>query len=73
MPKRQSGPVQWNDISITVGGVEVAGSYNVDRTDWMTVRLAGGGSKSARGGPAAEGVARLMLGELYAESIRAKT
>jgi hypothetical protein len=55
-------------ISITVNGVEVTGSYSVDRTDRMT----GGGTKGARGGPASESVARIILGELYAEANRAK-
>ena len=72
MAKRQSAPTHWTDISITIGGVEVTGSYSVDMTDWMTVRMTGGGTKSARGGPAAESVARLILGELYAEAHRAK-
>jgi hypothetical protein len=38
----------------------------------MTVRMVDGGLKSARGGPAAEGVALLILAELYDEAVRAK-
>ncbi|MTV41679.1 hypothetical protein [Duganella radicis] len=68
--KRKTQPVMWYDISVSVGGQEVSGSYSVDSTDWMTVRMNGGGSKSARGGPGAEGVARLILCELFAESKR---
>jgi hypothetical protein len=71
MKNRQSAPTHWTDISITVNGVEVPGSYSVDRTDWMTVRMTGGGTKGARGGPAAKGVARIILGELYSEASRA--
>jgi len=51
--KRQNTPAYWNDISVTIDGHEIAGSYSVDKTDWMTVRMNGGGSKSTRGGPAA--------------------
>lgn len=69
MTTRQSAP-QWNSIFIVIGDVTVTGSYWVDKTDWMTVRLDGGGSKSSRGGPAAESVARMMLGELHAEAKR---
>lgn len=66
--KTESG--EWKDISIECGGSVVYGGYRIDAKDWMTVRMIGGGSKSARGGPAAEGVARLILGELFAESNR---
>ncbi|WP_213781754.1 hypothetical protein [Caballeronia sp. dw_276] len=55
MTKRKSAPTHWTDISITVNGLDVIGAYSVDRTDWMTVRMTGGGAKEARGGPAAEG------------------
>ena len=70
--KRQNAPSHWNDIATAVDDVEVTGSYSVDKTDWMTVRMSGGGSKSARGGPAAESVACMILGELYREANRAK-
>lgn len=69
MPKRNE-PMYWSNIKTVVGGVEITGTYSVDKTDWMTVRMDGGGTKHARGGPAAEGVAQIMLSELYAESIR---
>lgn len=72
MVKRQNAPTHWNDIAVTINGVEVTGSYSVDKTDWMTVRMNGGGSKPARGGPAAESVACLILRELYAEANLAK-
>ncbi len=49
---------------VQVDGMEVTGSYRVDATDWMTVRMDGGGSTSARGGRDAEGVARMILHEL---------
>lgn len=70
--KRQNVPTYWTNIAVTINGVNVTGSYSLDKDDWMTVRLNGGGSKSARGGPAAEGVARMILGELYADANRAK-
>jgi hypothetical protein len=57
-------PTLWSPIKVVVDGIEVKGSYSVDNTDWMTVRMDGGGTKSAHGGPGAEGVARLMLTEL---------
>ena len=66
--KRQNTPAYWNDISVTIDGHEIAGSYSVDKTDWMTVRMNGGGSKSTRGGPAAASTARLILCDLYAEA-----
>ncbi|SFT82799.1 hypothetical protein [Paraburkholderia aspalathi] len=72
MKKQQNVPTHWIDMTVTVDGVEVAGSYSVDKTDWMTVRMIGGGSKSAHGGPVAASVARLMLCELYTEANRAK-
>jgi hypothetical protein len=56
--------------TVTINEVEVTGSYSVDDTDWMTVRMNGGGSRYARGGPAAESVARIILHELYAEANR---
>jgi hypothetical protein len=56
-------PIAWTDSS----GNAVKGSYSIDKSDWMTVRLEGGGEKSARGGPAATSVAVIMLGELYRE------
>lgn len=72
MVKRQNTPKNWIDIATTVNGVEVTGAYSLDKDDWMTVKMNGGGSKSARGGLAAESVARIILGELYAEANRAK-
>ena len=61
-------PAFWSPIKVVVNGIEVKGSYSVDSSDWMTVRMDGGGAKSAHGGPAAESVARLMLTELFNES-----
>jgi hypothetical protein len=72
MTKQQHIPIRWTDIMVTVDGIEVSGSYSADKTDWMTVRMVGGGSKSARGGRAASSVARLMLCELYAEAEQAQ-
>jgi hypothetical protein len=66
--KQKNGPIHWNEITITVNGVEVSGSYSVNVTDWMTVRMAGGSSERARGGPAAESIARGILHELYAKA-----
>jgi hypothetical protein len=51
-----------------IGLVEVVGQYALDEDGFMTVRLQGGSSKSAKGGPAAESVARIILGELFRES-----
>lgn len=66
MVKNRIVPPTWQEISITgTDGTVVKGSFSVDRNDWMTVRMAGGGSKGARGGPAAESVACLILAELY--------
>jgi hypothetical protein len=61
-------PVSWYPIKVSVDGAEVTGVYSIDSSDWMTVRMDGGGTKSAHGGLAAEGVARLMLIELFNES-----
>lgn len=72
MTKRQNVPTHWTDISVAIDGVDVRGSYSVDRSDWMTVRMTGGGSKGARGGPAADSVAHIILSELYAEANRTK-
>ncbi|MGF6970726.1 hypothetical protein OKW43_007821 [Paraburkholderia sp. WC7.3g] len=72
MVKRQNTPKNWIDIAITINGVQVTGSYSLDKDDWMMVRMNGGGSKPARGGLAAESVARIIFGELYAEANRAK-
>ena len=58
--KDKSTSIEWNKILVVVEGMEVTGSYSVDAKDWMTVRMDGGGSKSTRGGPGAEGVARLI-------------
>ncbi len=69
--KRENTPKNWIDIAITINGAQVTGSYHVDKDDWMTVRMNGGGSKPARGGLAAESVARIILGELYAEANQA--
>jgi len=66
--KHKSTPTDWNKIMVEVDGMEVTGSYRVDATDWMTVRMDGGGSKSARGGRAAESVARTILLELAREN-----
>ena len=60
--------LSWSPIKVVVCGAEAAGAYSIDKSDWMTVRMDGGGTKNARGGLAAEGVARLMLGELFNES-----
>lgn len=65
---KQKEPAVWNPIKVVVAGTEVSGSYSIDKSDWMTVRMAGGGTKSARGGPAAEAVAKIMLTELFSES-----
>jgi len=62
---KHKDPVFWSPIKVVVNGVEVTGAYSVDNSDWMTVRMDGGGTKSAHGGPAAEGVARLILTELF--------
>jgi hypothetical protein len=64
MPKRNES-TNWRAIKIVVDGVEVTGTYSVDGSDLMTVQMDGGGTKRARGGPAAEGVAMVILGELY--------
>jgi predicted metal-dependent peptidase len=66
--KHKSTPTDWNKIMVEVDGMEVTGSYHVDATDWMTVRMDGGGSESARGGPAAESVARIILRQLAREN-----
>ena len=63
-------PVVWHPIKVIIAGTEISGSYSIDQSDWMTVRMDGGGTKSARGGPAAEGVAKLILTELFSESRR---
>lgn len=60
-------PIFWYPIKVTVAGTEVSGSYSIDKNDWMTVRMDGGGTKSAQGGLAAEGTAKLILTELYSE------
>lgn len=57
----------WSKISVVVDGVEVTGSYRIGAKDLMTVKMDGGGSKSAQGGPAAESVARVILHELARE------
>lgn len=51
-----------------IGQFEVTGEYVLDDDDFMTVRMQGGGSKSAKGGPAAESIAIIILGELFRES-----
>jgi hypothetical protein len=68
--KKPTSPVIWNEISVTVGEIKVTGEYSVDRNDWMTVRMNGGGSKSARGGRAVDSTARIILHELYNEENR---
>jgi hypothetical protein len=73
MVKKRTVLPTWQDISITAtDGTVVKGSFSVDRSDWMAVRMAGGRSKGARGGPAAESVACLILAELYDAATRAK-
>jgi hypothetical protein len=72
MTKQKNVATDWTDIAVTIDGIEVTGSFSVDSTDWMTVRMTEGGSKSAHGGPAAGSVARLILCELYAEANPAK-
>jgi hypothetical protein len=66
MPK-QTKQIFWIPISTTVDEIEVPGEYYSDRDGFITVRLHGVGSKSARGGPAAESIARIVLGELSRE------
>lgn len=66
MPKHKE-PTFWSPIKVVSNGAEVTGAYSIDKTGWMTVRMDGGGTKSARGGPAAESVARLMLSGLFNE------
>lgn len=44
--------------------------YLTSEDGYMIVRLNGGGSKSAKGEPAAESVVKIILGELYKESGR---
>ncbi|MFM0416975.1 hypothetical protein [Paraburkholderia aromaticivorans] len=68
--KRQRTPRNWIDIAATVNDVDVTGAYSLDNDGWMTVRMNGGGLKMAHGGPAAESVARMILGELYREANR---
>lgn len=68
--KRQRTPRNWIEIAALINNVDVTGAYSVDNDDVMTVRMNGGGSKIARGGPAAESVARMILGELYREANR---
>jgi hypothetical protein len=65
---KQTKQVFWTPISTTVREVEVSGEYYLDGDGFITVRLPGVGSRSARGGPAAESIARIVLGELYRES-----
>ena len=69
--KRQNAPTYWNDISVTIDGAEIKGSYSVNKKDdWMTVRMNGGLSKGARAGLAAESTACIVLRELYQEAKR---
>ena len=67
---KSNRPIFWIPISTTIEHVEVKGEYSLDHDDFMTVRLNGGGSKSERGGPAAESVARIILRELFEGSER---
>lgn len=66
--KKSNRAIFWNPISTMVGQVEVVGEYTLDADGFMAVRMQGGGSKSAKGGPAAESIARIILGELFRES-----
>lgn len=66
--KKEKRPVEWIPITwADPSGNVVKGAYSIDKTDWMTVRMEGGGERSARGGPAASSVASIMLGELFRE------
>jgi hypothetical protein len=58
------------EISITVAGHEITGSYTI--CDGMIeVSMDNGGYKTARASPAGnEGLARIILSELFAESSR---
>jgi hypothetical protein len=59
----------WTSIEVVTGGRVVMGSYSIEtRSDWLTVRLDGGGEKSTHAGPAAATVARVLLLELAAEA-----
>jgi len=60
----------WNTISKSINGKIVTGKYKIDKGGWMTVCIDGGECKSTRGGPAAKGIADLILGELYKESLK---
>lgn len=60
-------PIEWNKISIDIDGTQVTGTYSVDKSDFMTVRMDGGGTKQTHAGLAAEGTAKLMLSELFRE------
>lgn len=67
--KKSKQPTVWIPITwVDPAGNVVKGAYSIDKTDWMTVRMEGGGEKSARGGPAASSIASIMLGELYRET-----
>lgn len=69
--KKKKAPLQWNPISWTSpDGTVFNGAYALEGRDLMTVRLDGGGQKSARSGPAAAGVAKIILGELVRENRR---
>ena len=71
MNSKKGTPI-WNPITIIVEGKTISGSYSINKNDWMTVRMDGGGSKSARGGPGAKGIARLILRELFDEAEKDK-
>jgi hypothetical protein len=50
------------DVTIEHGGKQITGSYSIDRgtiTVWY-----GGDSKSARGGPAPDAIAKRVLSEM---------
>ncbi len=44
--KRQNTPKYWIDIAVTIDGVDVTGSYSLEKEDWMTVKMKGGQLKA---------------------------
>jgi hypothetical protein len=68
--KKSKRRMAWNPIEVVTEGHVVKGSYSIEtKSDWLTVRLDGGGEKSTHAGPAAAAVARLLLLELAAEAL----